>query len=429
MSKAPDPTVQKAAASAASNFFKKVLIPGLIGALIGASVAAAGKELQPILGLSLMTTSDWVLFGLSFPILFVLAVVVHELGHLVGALICGFRFRVITIGPWSIVSTADGIRHRFSLAALYMLSGQQISSPPPNGATDRQYQIYLLGGGVANVLISVFTILFIQIFTTVTTTVEPNDLIDATSANVVSTTATTVLLPILFETMLHTFAVLNVTLGILNFVPFKAAGVATDGAHILALIRDGDNAKRFRALFTVIADMYSGVRPRYWSQKTIDDIALGDATEIEKATSFLMQIQAFIDREDVESARAPVESLEAMYSDISLAIRGQFAVDLAFYYGVLMLDAQKARRYADDVSTKTYLISPAAIHRAKASAFFAEGNYEKSASEVKLGLSKINQSTSEFDRVMELEWLKVIQIKIEQNPTALAAQDNLRLTN
>jgi hypothetical protein len=227
----------------------------------------------------------------------------------------------------------------------------------------------------------------------------------------VSTTVTTVLLPILFETMLHAFAVLNVMLRIINFVPFKAAGVATDGANILALIRGGDNAKRFRALFTVIADMYAGVRPRDWSQKTIDDIALGDATEIEKATSFLMQIQAFIDREDIESARAPVESLEAMYSDISLAIRGQFAV----------LDAQKARRYADDVSAKTYLISPAAIHRAKASAFFAQGDCAVCASEVKLGLSKINQSTSEFDRVMELEWLKIIQIKIEQNRTAQAA--------
>jgi hypothetical protein len=421
MSKAPDPTAMKPAPTAGSKFLKKALIPGLIGAVIGASVAAAGKEFLTILGLSLMTTSDWVLFGLSLPIVFVLAVVVHELGHLVGAQICGFRFRVLTIGPWSIVSTADGIRHRFSLAALSMLSGQQISSPPPNGATDRQYQIYLLGGGVSNVLVGVFTMLFIQGFMTVTTTVKPNELIDANSVNMISTTVTTMLLPILFETVLYAFAIINFALGIINFVPFKAAGVATDGANILALIRGGDNAIRFRALFTVIADMYAGVRPRDWSKKTIDDITQGEATEIEQAISFVMQLQAFVDRGDIESARTPVEALEKMYSRILLAMRGQFATELAFYYGVLMLDAQKARRYADDVSTKTYLISPAAIHRAKASAFFAEGDYAMAVSEVKLGLSKIDQSTSEFDRVMELEWLKIIQIKIEQNPTALAA--------
>ena len=72
----------------------------------------------------------------------------------------------------------------------------------------------------------------------------------------------------------------------------------------------------------------------------------------------------------------------------------------------------RSRRYADDIASNSYVISPATMHRGRAAALYAEARYAEALTEIELGLSRVQTSTTELDRVMEPEWLRQLRGKI-----------------
>lgn len=363
-----------------------LMVNVLLGAVIGyLGMAFGAQHLRRWFGASHFAATDFALLLLSVPLAFFLAVVVHELGHLAGSLMSGFRFRVLTLGPWSIIATEGGWQHRFSLSTLRILSGQQISSPPTAGATDRQFVVYLLGGGVANMIAVGLSLLCASV---------PG-------------------VPSLLVAMLLLFAAINAFLGVLNFLPISTkAGIRTDGYQIRNLLRGGDNAIRFRALFGVVADMYAGVRPREWSRKMVDELQLGDINYLEQLVAHLVRLQASLDRKDIHDAAAAAAIVAGLYENVPAVLRGQFAAELAYFYGVCAGDPVKSRRYANDIAANSYLISPATVHRGRAAALYAEGKFPEALAEIELGLSHVHASTTELERVMEPEWLQQLQEKV-----------------
>jgi hypothetical protein len=363
-----------------------LLVNMLMGAAIGYLGMAFGMTyLRRWFGPLNFDAMDWTLLILGAPVAFFFAIVVHELGHLAGALACGFRFRVLTLGPWSIIRSGDKWQHRFSRSVMGIISGQQISSPPPAGASDRQFLVYLLGGGVANLLMVAVIYVLLP------------------GAG----------LPVLAAMLLTIFAALNLLLGLVNLLPIStAAGVRTDGFQIRTLLRGDDEAIRFRALFAVVADIYAGVRPREWSRDRIEQLQLGRQNVLEQAIAFTVKLQAAMDRGETEAAGEAVAVIEALYEQLPAALRSQFATELAFYYSMVRGDAAKARRYADDVAETAYLISPATVHRARAAALFAEGRDVEALAEIDTGLACADKATNELDRVMEPEWLEALRARL-----------------
>lgn len=368
----------------------------LVGGIAGYAATALGIQILPQwFSLAGFRKADSIWLLAMLPLSFFLAIAVHELGHLAAALAGGFRFRVLTLGPWSIIAARDRWQFRFSPSALALLAGQQISSPPPGGASDRQFVVYLLGGGVANLLLGALLLW---------------------CASVLQGS------PVLVANLL-VFALFNLFLGLLNLLPLSTrAGVRTDGHQIRTLLRGGDNATRFRALFDVVADMYAGVKPRDWSPQTMDALSKGELNELEQLLTNLARLQAWHDRGDVDQAALAAANVEALYHAVPDAMRGQFAAELAYFFGIVMVDAAKARRYADDILDSSYLISPATVHRGRAAALLAEGRLAEAMVEIDLGLSRTAAATSEFDRVMEPEWLGSMRSLVENRLAAVAAR-------
>lgn len=362
-----------------------MLMSGFVGVIITWAAIKYGPYLLPESMKAKPTLGEVIAIFFLLPVAFFVTIVVHELGHLIGALANGFRFRVLTLGPWSILSTNSGVRHRFSVSVMSMLGGQQISSPPVQGASDRQYVIYLLGGGVANIVTGAAALALVY----------------------------TVALPAVLAFFLLFFAVFSLLLGPVNLLPITtAAGVSTDGYHIRSLRRAGAEASHFRAMFQLIADMYAGVRPREWRQDVVDSLAQGGATDYERMLGQMVLMQYAQDRGESDTANAAAEKVVEGYDTIPAAIRSQFAAELAYYYAVHRLDAAKARRYANDLNEDAYLVSASTLHRGRASAYFAEGDYNNAEVEVLAGLALVEEATTELDRVMERELLSEIRTKI-----------------
>jgi hypothetical protein len=372
-----DPTTQKTLGGKLKQM-RVMLVSAVIGGVIGYAGIEYGTQLLPSSMLAKPSLVELAAIVFMLPLAFFFTIVVHELGHLFGALANGFRFRVLTMGPWSIILTEVGVRHRFSRSVLAMLGGQQISAPPVNGATDRQYIAYLLGGGVANIVTGVAALALIH----------------------------GVQMPQVLVFFLLFFALCSLLLGPVNLFPFTTtAGISTDGYHIRSLRRGGAAADVFRATFQLIADMYGGVRPREWKPEMVKVLSTSAGTQYEQMVGHMVAMSYAQDRGEFDKMIEPVGKLIAGYDTVPAGIRSQFAVELAYYFAIYRHDAANARRYANDLSPDAYLISVSALHRGWAAAYYAEGDYNNAEVEVLEGLALIDEATTELDRLMERELL------------------------
>ena len=91
----------------------------LIGGCAGYGIAVAAKHFVPEwFNVSAFSRSDALALLVALPFAYVLTIAVHELGHLATAIACGFRFRALTIGPFSLLATAKGMQIRSAWSAV-----------------------------------------------------------------------------------------------------------------------------------------------------------------------------------------------------------------------------------------------------------------------------------------------------------------------
>ena len=345
------------------------------------------------MGAKLPWTSFATFFGAGALVLLALVatVVVHELGHLIAAQTVGFKFRILTLGPWSIIATPRGLRHRFSLKVMGLVFGQQLSTPPDLTGDDDKFQVYLAGGGVANILTAALALLCWYGFE-----------LRGFSA-----------------VFFGAFAGWSLFLGIINLMPFRTnMGVASDGYNMRALRQNRPEAVRFRALIALMGDAYAGTRPRDWSPQMVATLNENAGSPYETALGLLLAYQHALDRGEAALANAFIPPLIAVHPQIPAAMQSHFGVEIAYHYGLIEPDAELARRFADAVNAAkadAYLLSPSAVHRALAAAAFVEGKFTQGLEECARGLQLIDEGVTELDRVMELECLQSLQAKITAN--------------
>lgn len=358
----------------------------IFGGFGGYAMIMIGKHIVPEwFAVAMFSKSDAMGLLIAFPVMYVLTIAIHELGHLAGALASGFKFRVLTIGPFSLISTAHGLQFRMAWSVVTMIGGQQISAPPPGGGTARQYLVYLAGGGVANAVAGLA-------------------LVGVASAGA---------LPPMWIGILLMGAALNLFLGPLNLLPLSMRnGIRTDGYNMRTLLRGGARAARFRAVFELIGHSFAGTRPRDWRDDILSELLMGEPNGLETVLAHLMVLQVALDRADVNTVRVACEKIVAQYSDVPAALRGQFATELVTAYALFLDDTESAARFDADVNAKSYLISPATILRSRAALAYAKGQHEESRAAIAQGRKVLHRSTMELDHVMETHWFDLIEKRI-----------------
>ncbi len=357
----------------------------VVGGFIGYGLVKNGYLLSHIY---LLSTTSIYLLVIAIPLMLFASVTVHECGHLLGALCVGFRFRVLTLGPWSIVSTPDGLRHRFNLKILKLIGGQQISTPRNGAGTDKQFLIYLAGGGVTNLMVAALIAIPVLL---------------------------PVRLPLELTLGLIIFCFMNVLLGLTNLIPFRTQqGVATDGYNMLSIYRRNAGAKRIRALFELMGYFYTGVRPRDWSLEMVAALQEDAATEYEKVSGLSIAYQYASDRGEREVAAEKASQIEARYSQIPEAFRAYYAASLAYHFGVYEKDAIKSRRYATDAKRGGYLLTSDAIHLSLAATALAEGQYQEAANECDLAAAFANKRENELNKIVNAEYLADMRRRIAE---------------
>lgn len=180
--------------------------------VLGGYVAASAKILVAAdnLGLTLIIMGVLLLLAVVF---LYLHIIIHEGGHMVCALLSGWKFLSFRVGNFVLVEQ-DG-KLKLKKTTVVGTGGQCLMIPPNVKYEDCPYFLYFLGGGTANILTGAVAFL-------VGLLVNPA-----------------------MQVLFNMFAIIGIGLGVSNLFPAKMSGIMNDGYQMFIEIPESSDSKKY----------------------------------------------------------------------------------------------------------------------------------------------------------------------------------------
>jgi hypothetical protein len=277
-----------------------------------------------------------------------LAIVTHEVGHLVGGKLAGFRFYLFVAGPLRVERDSSTNRIRMGLNRDWSLAGG-IAGCLPTGreALPRRLALMVAGGPAFSFLLSGAAALL-------------SGRVDGA--------------PALLKTLLGMMMIISFGLGVVTLIPMRFSGFSSDGARLLRLARGGPAAHREAAILALVALTTNGTPPRDLPDEVVGSaIAARDGTSDECTANLLAYTQR-LDRGDLAGARAALHRSLELADQYPPAFVPALMVEAAFFEGFASRDAAAARAYLAEVPEKSIAVTPLDRLRAEAAIALAEGD-------------------------------------------------------
>jgi hypothetical protein len=235
---------------------------------------------------------------LALPLLILLVLAVHELGHLSGGIRRGMRFLLLIVGPFQWSRSGQGIRFNW-VFKLGTLGGVAAATPDPQRALHPQLQGLILGGPLASLLLALAGIGIglladgrVAVYALV---------VGALSAMIFLVTAT----------------------------PLRAGGFMSDGMQWLELRRGGRAVHERQLLIQLMGLGYAGQRPREWDAGLVEQALAMDSNEpLRRCAARSFALYHALDRDDDEAIRAHAAWLEQHHQDYPDGFRQAIHLEL-----------------------------------------------------------------------------------------------------
>ena len=180
---------------------------------------------------------------LAMPLLILIVLGTHEIGHLIGGVSRGMRFLLLIVGPFGWHASASGIRFEWN-TNIALMGGLAAALPTTVGPNLRgQLLKNIASGPLTSLLLSILAIVLAS-FT------DPR--ITAYLTFVAATS----------------FGIFVVTL-----IPTNTGGFMSDGMQIIDVMRGGTAVIERSALMQIFAQSLEGVRPRDWDLSALDTLS------------------------------------------------------------------------------------------------------------------------------------------------------------
>lgn len=334
-----------------------VLIP--LGALAG---VGAGYWIGKSIPKGGRTLTD---LGWAFPILVVgaafLAIAFHELGHVVGGWLAGYRFHLYIVGPLRVSQKGDRVRIGWNRS--WALAGGLASmTPPREGSQPRDMLCMVAGGPAASWLLAAA----------------------AFGAAVLLTAA-----PV--KAAMFVIGLFSLGIGVVTLLPMHSGGFNTDGARILLLARGGPAADRWCAVSSLGAAQLSGVRPRDWDPQLLQRATHPADGSFDYIGAALMAYAAALDRGDVAEAGRWVDGALNAIERWPAPFRSFAYVEAAYFEGRHRGRAAEARAWLQHVKPGAPGFEKFALLRAQSAVLLAEGDRDGAARAAREGLAEVDR--------------------------------------
>ncbi|MFZ5824797.1 MAG: site-2 protease family protein [Bacillota bacterium] len=254
---------------------------------------------------------------LLFPAALLLAVILHEVGHVLFARVGGCRPRLFVIGPLSVKREDGRLQMEWNWSGK-VAGGLVVASPPDDGPIVRPVAILIAGGPLINLLCA---LLAGSLYLATEPTPAPS-----------------------LRLFAGLFAGASLFIALTALNPFHK-GLASDGRRLLRFWRGGPPAERDAALFTLTGLIYAGLRPAQWPGRLLEQATtLADGTPDEAAGQILAFYQA-LDLENRETAAAHLARAMQLIDLQPPAIRPAYYLEAAYGSAMLDGDAERAAAY------------------------------------------------------------------------------------
>lgn len=278
-------------------------LAGAIGAGAGYVVAKAvgqGFKDHPALlhwlqnSIGMLTPGD----SLAVPVLLLLVIAIHEIGHLLGGLSQGMRFLLLIFGPFQWSATTDGVRFRW-VTNLGLMGGVAATLPVRMDNLRQQLVPMIAGGPLASLGLTML-------------------------AAVLSFSATGRL-----AGYAVVVALLSLTIFLVTAIPFRAGGFMSDGMQWLEVRRGGPSVIERADLLSVMATSLGGVRPRDWDAALMARLeAMNSAEPLRLLACWMMLLQRAMDCGDASQAAHYAKALADRIDDYPDGFRQSLHIEL-----------------------------------------------------------------------------------------------------
>jgi hypothetical protein len=304
----------------------KSFLRGLAGALVGGLIAGFVMGSANLPRVHLDGAGVLMLLIGLVPML-MLAIAIHEAGHLFAGAAVGFRPYLFIVGPLKLERTDR--RWRVGLNRSISFVGGLSAGIPNDTLNLRKRLMVLVAGGPAASLAGGL------VASALLVAVSPAAGIRMTGAAAGS------------YYLLLGLALMSFMVAFIALVPGKKSGYSSDGAQIGRFMRNDKEVEAEVALTTVSLSSLAGRRPRDWDA---DLLAQAMTLPLESGRGALAHLLAHInalDRHDLEAARRFLDTALAHAEHVPLMSRAGIFLQAAQFAALYDRDARAARAALD----------------------------------------------------------------------------------
>lgn len=265
----------------------------------------------------------------------VLAIAVHEAGHVLGARLGGFTVRMFTAGPLKLLRDDRGHWQLRRSSTAGEMGGLVIATPTRTEGLRHSAMLFAGGGPAASLLLGLGAMAVYRIF--------------GLDSFTWSASGAWMVLP----AGVFTFLVLSFGLSAVTGIPYMFAGLSSDGRRVMLLARGGPRAERHAAIMAMSGWFATG---SVLDAGTVERaLAVGDDGSFD---SFMARYLAYLHalhRRDVRGAGAHVDVLLAAIHTAPPSLRPVIHAEAAYFAAAYRGDASAARALLERATTSPVL--------------------------------------------------------------------------
>jgi hypothetical protein len=336
----------------------------------------------------------YLLVGLAFvPLAWLVAVGVHELGHVVGGWLVGGRFLLWVVGPFMVRRTPTGIR--FERNRSVNLGGGMSACLPldPQTITPGRVVVMIAGGPIASGLL---TIALLWLSVALMLPAQPP----------------------LWLVLCQHVTMITVGLSVLIFgftvFPGSAAGFKTDGRRIIDLLQHDRRSDQEAALMALSTASLAGVRPTDYDPDLVRRaVALNDGSLFD----LYGQLNAYYHaayQGDWAAAQHYLDRVLVGEDKLAPFVRDTLRCEYAWLLARSASAPAEARAWLDTAGQLDF--DPATRLRAEAAVLLAEGNHAEAEIKMQAGFTALaERSMSPVKNPFNLATLEAVRSALPQS--------------
>jgi hypothetical protein len=366
-----------------------------LGGVAGAYAARTALFGLGELGLGGLQVAALVALGAALLPLLVLA---HELGHVAGGKLAGFRAVLVVVGfaRWQ---KEDG-RWRMTLnRSTALMGGLAVWVPQGRNNTPPRLGRVILGGPLASLAGGAAGVaLWLAL-----PPLAPGDGFATVAAYVA----------------VGVLGFGNLFLAAVSLAPTRAGGFHSDGARLLGLRRGGPALERETAIFLLSGASYAGARPRDWDTALVRK-AVGEADgSLFHAVGVQLAFSHACDRGELDAAREHAHALLAVEEVFPPMVRPVVRLGLVPFFALRAGEGERARELVER-SGDGLLIDRHLRHLAQAAAAWTAGDAARAAAELARAEAELPRAVDRGAAAVAADLLRELRALLAGAPAAEA---------